>query len=65
LQGDNYYEETDVVLSEPWADERYGISVVDESKYQGNFQGLVDIGMTADVEGRAFVGKFEQLSAYI
>jgi hypothetical protein len=64
LQGDNFYEETDVVLSDPWADERYDISVVDESSYQGNFQSLVVIG-TTDVEGRAVVGKFKRPSAYI
>jgi hypothetical protein len=65
LQGDNFYEETDVVLSDPWANERYDISVgVDESNYQGNFQSLIEIG-TSDVEGRAVVGKFERPSVYI
>ena len=55
--GGLYYEDT--VLSDPWTNERYSASEVTTRAgfYDGDFQGLIEIGTTA-IEGRVFVCKY-------
>jgi hypothetical protein len=54
--GGVYYE--DPVLSDPWKNERYTtIESTADGFYDGDFQGLIEIGATA-IEGLAFVCKY-------
>jgi hypothetical protein len=55
--GDLYYENP--VLSDPWTNERYSASEVTTRAgfYNGEFQGLIEIGTTA-IEGLVFVCKY-------
>jgi hypothetical protein len=55
--GGLYYE--DPVLSDPWSNERYSASedATRAGFYDGDFQGLLEIGATA-IEGRVFVCKY-------
>jgi hypothetical protein len=52
--GGLYFE--DPVLSNPWTNERYTTSASTDGFYDGEFQGLIEVGATA-IEGLVFVGK--------
>ena len=57
LQGENYFVDPDT--QDPWTEERYSYSNVMNSSWmtgQAKFAGLVNIGSTANISGRAFIG---------
>lgn len=58
LQGDNYF--VDPVTQDPWTEERYYYSTSNNSWITGkaNFAGLINIGSTSNLNGRAFIGKW-------